>query len=60
MVAYLIIIYKKATNTNKTKKRPSKFEQEAALSGGCDVTDALSPYISRTWLPVCLLGTEPI
>jgi hypothetical protein len=57
MVAYLIIICKIKT-TKKIKKRHSTFEQEAALSGGCDVTDALPPYISRTWLPVCLLGNR--
>jgi hypothetical protein len=56
MVAYLIILYKKQQNTKKIKKRHSKFEQEAVLSGGCDVTDALPPYIPRTWLPVCLFG----
>jgi hypothetical protein len=58
MVAYLIIIYKKQQNTKKIKKKHGKLEQEAALSGGCDVTDALPPYISRTWLPVCLFGNR--
>jgi hypothetical protein len=56
MVAYLIIYNK----TNKIKKRHRKFEQEAALSGGCDVTAALPPYISRTWLPVCLFGNRSV
>jgi hypothetical protein len=59
MVAYLIIIiYKRQQTTKKIKKRHRKFEQEAALSGGCDVTDSLPPYISRTWSPVCLFGNR--
>jgi L-asparagine transporter-like permease len=53
MVAYLIIIYKKTT---KHKENQEKAQQIQAR--GCNVTDALPPYILRTWLTVCLVGNR--
>jgi hypothetical protein len=52
MVAYLMIIYKKQQNTKKIKKSHSKFEQEAALSGG-------SPAVHLTYLVARLPVREP-
>lgn len=49
-IHYSIVIYIFFSETQS--QRDGNYEHKTAPSEGCDMTDALLPYISHVWLPV--------